>query len=55
LDIDLLLLRSAKERGTPQECVDRIGNNINQIRQQSPGIGDRLRKVMAAKYGVDIA
>jgi len=51
-DIDTL---STEERARPKECLDRIRKEISKIRQQSPEIGDRLWKVMATKYGVDIA
>ncbi|MCA1851250.1 MAG: SLATT domain-containing protein [Beggiatoa sp.] len=51
-DIDQLLALSAKERGTPKICFDRIRKDMSKIGQQSPEIGDRLWKVMAARYHV---
>jgi hypothetical protein len=54
-DIDQLLALSTEERGRPKECFDRIRKEMSKIGQQSPEIGNRLWKVMATKYGVDIA
>ena len=51
-DIDQLLALSAKERGTPKSCFDRLRKEMSKVGQQSPEIGDRLWKVMAKKYGV---
>ncbi|MGH8563796.1 MAG: SLATT domain-containing protein [Gammaproteobacteria bacterium] len=51
-DIDQLLVLSAKERGTPKSCFDRIRKDMSKVGQQSPEIGDRLWKTMAKKYGV---
>jgi hypothetical protein len=51
-DIDQLLVLSAKERGTPKGCFDRIRKDMSKVGQQSPEIGDRLWKIMAKKYGV---
>jgi hypothetical protein len=51
-DIDQLLALSAKERGTPKICFDRIRKDMSKVGQQSPEIGDRLWKVMAARYHV---
>lgn len=51
-DIDQLLVLSAKERGTPKNCFDRIRKEMSKVGQQSPEIGNRPWKVMAAKYGV---
>jgi hypothetical protein len=44
-DIDQLLVLSAKERGTPKDCFDRIRKEMSKVGQQS-------WKLMAAKYGV---
>ncbi|MGH8584401.1 MAG: SLATT domain-containing protein [Gammaproteobacteria bacterium] len=51
-DIDQLLVLSDKERGTPKTCFDRIRKEMSKVGQQSPEIGNRLWKVIAAKYGV---
>ena len=51
-DIDQLLALSAKERGTPKSCFDRIRKQMSKVGQHSPEIGDRLWKVMATKYCV---
>jgi len=51
-DIEQVLALSAKERGTPKSCFDRIRKDMSKVGQQSPEIGDRLWKVMANKYGV---
>ncbi|MGH8580385.1 MAG: SLATT domain-containing protein [Gammaproteobacteria bacterium] len=54
-DVDQVLALSAEERGKPKECFDRVRKEMSKIGQQSPEIGDRMWKVMAAKYGVDTA
>ena len=51
-DIEQLLALSAKERGTPKSCFDRIRKQMSKVGQHSPEIGDKLWKVMAKKYGV---
>ena len=51
-DLEQVLALSAKERGTPKSCFDRIRKDMSKVGQQSPEIGDRLWKVMAKKYGV---
>ena len=51
-DIEQVLALSAKERGTPKSCFDRIRKDMSKVGQQSPEIGDRLWKFMAKKYGV---
>jgi hypothetical protein len=51
-DIDQLLALSTKERGTPKSCFDRIRKQMSKVGQHSPEIGDRLWKVMAARYHV---
>ncbi|MBA2594837.1 MAG: SLATT domain-containing protein [Pseudomonadota bacterium] len=52
-DIEQVLALSPKDRGTPRSCFDRIRKQMSKVGQHSPEIGDRLWKVMAAKYGVD--
>jgi hypothetical protein len=51
-DIDQLLALSAKDRGTPKTCFDRIRKQMSKVGQHSPEIGDRLWKDMATRYHV---
>jgi hypothetical protein len=51
-DMDQLLALSAKDRGTPKACFDRIRKQMSKVGQHSPEIGDRLWKVMATRYHV---
>lgn len=51
-DIEEVLALSAKERGTPKSCFDRIRKEMSKVGQHSPEIGDLLWNVMANKYGV---
>ncbi len=55
-DIDQLLALSAKERGTPKSCFDRIRKQMSKVGQHSPEIGDKLWEAMADRYHVrDVA
>jgi hypothetical protein len=51
-DMDQLLALSAKDRGSPKTCFDRIRKQMSKVGQHSPEIGDRLWKVMATRYHV---
>ena len=51
-DMDQLLALSAKDRGTPKTCFDRIRKQMSKVGQHSPEIGDRRWKVMATRYHV---